>query len=156
MLLLHQAFRAFITDRKRCTDDRFYVDMAVDYTQPIFEVGLKAMNCFIVCRLEDTSLLNSELTDTEERINRFIPAPLLYASRHWVDHLLHVQQSERRVLDELFTFLFMHLLHWIELSSLTGQVDTALASLKVVLEWLKVCVGDHDLYAYPHTLLLEK
>ena len=107
---------------------------------PIPDLVLETMNRLIVhniCRLEDTSLLNSEIGDVEQRINEFVPPPLLYASRHWADHL-HMTPSERRVLEPFREFLFNHLLHWIELSSLTGQVDAALASLRIAFEWLTV------------------
>jgi hypothetical protein len=139
---LHPSFQAFITDNRRCTDDRFYVDMAVHYAS-IPELALEAMNRLIVhniCRLEDTSLLNSEVSDMEDRIHRFVSATLLYAVRHWADHLPNVKLSEGRVLEHLRAFLFQHLLHWIELSSATGQVDAALASLKTLLKWLTVCI----------------
>jgi hypothetical protein len=139
---LHPSLKAFITDHRRCTDDRFYIDAAVHHAS-IHELALGPINRFVVhniCQLDDTSLLNSDIPAMQERINRLVPTPLLYASRHWADHLLNVKPSEGRVLEHLREFFFRHLLHWIELSSVTGQVDAGLASLQAVLEWLRVCI----------------
>ena len=136
---LHPAFQAFVMDSRRCTHPWFYDGQEVQYP-PIPALVLQTMNHLIahnISRLEDTSLLNSEIGDIEQRINEFVPPPLLYASRHWADHL-HMTPSESRVLEPFREFLFNHLLHWIELSSLTGQVDAALASLRTASEWLTV------------------
>jgi hypothetical protein len=138
---LHPAFQAFITDNRRCHENRFYVDIAVHHAS-VPELVLETINQFIVrniCQLDDTSLLNSEIPDIEERIKRLVPAPLLYASRRWADHLQDVKPSEGLV-EHLHEFLFKHILHWIELSSVTGQIDAALASLKTLLELLMVCI----------------
>ena len=138
---LHPAFQAFVMDSRRCINPWFYDGKEVQYP-PIPDLVLETMNDLIVhniCRLEDTSLLNSEVADLEQRINQFVPPPLLYASRHWADHL-HAKPSEKQVLEPLREFLLNHLLHWIELSSVTGQVDAALASLRITSEWLTVWI----------------
>jgi hypothetical protein len=138
-LALHPAFEAFITDRRRCTDDRFYVDVTAAYA----EVCLGVMNELLsrnICQIEDLSLLNSELPELPLRIKQYVPESLQYACRYWVEHLLNVSpiHALKGTMVQLRDFLFKHLLHWIELSSLLGQPDAALASLKSLEEWLKV------------------
>ena len=137
VLRLHPTFKAVVMDDQRNIDHHFYVDTKVRIPDLFWEV-INHLITRNVCRLEDASLLNSEIADMEARINRFVPATLLYASRHWADHL-PVKSSENLV-EHLREFLFKHLLHWIELSSVIGQVDAALVSLSITLEWLTVWI----------------
>ena len=148
-LMLHPAFVAFITDKQRCTDGQFCIDVQVRHTKPIAEECLHIMNSHFspdICQFGDTSLLNSELPEKEEHIQQFVPGPLQYASQHWASHLQDMKHTTSQVLDQLHEFLFVHLLHWIELSSLMGQLDATLASLKHVYEWLKVCSISNGVY----------
>jgi hypothetical protein len=133
------AFETFITDRRRCTNNRFYVDVTTAYA----EVCLGVMNELLsrnICQIEDTYLLNSELPELPLRVKQRVPEPLQYACRYWVEHLLNISpnHASKGAMVQLRGFLFKRLLHWIELSSLLGQLDTALASLKSLEEWLKV------------------
>jgi hypothetical protein len=138
-LTLHPALEAFITDNQRCTDHQFYADItAVDS-----EVCLGVMNDLLlhnICHIEDMSLLNSELPELPSRVKQYVPETLQYACRYWVEHLLNIspEHAVKGTMVSLRDFLFKHLLHWIELSSLLGQLDAALASLKSLEEWLKV------------------
>jgi hypothetical protein len=85
-------------------------------------------------------LLNSELPELPSRVEQYVPETLQYACRYWVEHLLNIspEHAAKGTMVPLRDFLFKHLLHWIELSSLLGQLDAALASLKSLEEWLKV------------------
>jgi hypothetical protein len=138
-LTLHPALEAFVTDNQRCTDNRFYADI----TAANSEVCLGVMNELLshnICHIEDMSLLNSELPELPSRVEQYVPETLQYACRYWVEHLLNIspEHAAKGTMVPLRDFFFKHLLHWIELSSLLGQLDTALASLKSLEEWLKV------------------
>ena len=149
VLMLHPALEAFITDKQWSSDGQFCVDLNIEYAMPIAEMCLHVMNSLFshnMCQFEDTSLLNSELPEKEEHIQQFVPESLQYASQHWAGHLLDVKYNTSQVLNQLHEFLFKHLLHWIELSSLMGQLDASLASLKRVYEWLKVCSISSGMY----------
>jgi hypothetical protein len=93
-----------------------------------------------ICQIQDVSLLNSELPELQSRIEQYVPETLRYACRQWAKHLLTLspEHAGKRTMEQLHHFLFKYLLHWIELSSLLGQLDTASASLKSLEEWLKV------------------
>jgi hypothetical protein len=132
-------FEDFITDKRRCTDDRFYVNITATYVEVCLDVmnGLLSRN---ICQIEDASLLNSELPELQSRIKQYLPEAVQYACRYWVGHLQNIspEHAGKGTMMQLRRFLFKHLLHWIELSSLLGQLDTALTSLKSLEEWLKV------------------
>jgi NACHT domain len=132
------AFEAFITDRRRCTDNRFYVDITVAYVEICLDVvnGLLSRN---ICQLEDISLLNWEHPELQLRVQQSVPESLQYACRCWAEHLLNIssKHAAKGTMVQLRCFLFKRLLHWIELLSLLGQLDAALASLKSMEEWLK-------------------
>jgi NACHT domain len=139
-------FEDFITDKRRCTDNRFYVNITVAYVELCLDVmnGLLSHN---ICQIHDMSLLNSELPELQSRIERYVPQTLRYACRYWVGHLQNIspEHAGKGAMVPLRHFLFKHLLHWIELSSLLGQLDTALTSLKSLEEWLK---ASQECYAY--------
>jgi hypothetical protein len=141
-VVLHPAFEAYITNGERCTDHRFFVDVATDY-DPIAEVCLHVMNNLLsydICQIGDSSLLNSELSRNQIIVDQFVPESLRYVSQHWITLVLETKGDLGRVLEQLRRFLFEHLLHWIELSSLMGQIQASLASLRRLYEWLEVSV----------------
>jgi NACHT domain len=141
-LSLQPAFEYFITDKRRCTDNRFHVDIMVAYVEICLDVvnGLLSRN---ICQLEDISLLNSELLELQLRVQQSVPESLQYACRYWAEHLLNIspEHAAKGTMVQLRYFLFKRLLHWIELSSLLGQLDAALASLKALEEWLKASLS---------------
>jgi hypothetical protein len=135
-LTLHAAFENFMTDDPRC---RTYLDATVAHP----DVYLDVMNSLLsrnVCQIDNMSLLNSEIPELQSRIKQCVPETLRYACRQWAEHLLSLspEHTGQGTMEHLRHFLFRHLLHWIELSSLLGQLDAALASLKILEEWLKV------------------
>ncbi|KAJ6580096.1 hypothetical protein DFH09DRAFT_1444506 [Mycena vulgaris] len=68
------------------------------------------------------------VTDLATRITAYIPTHVQYATRHWAYHV-----SEALVTDILFSaldkFCSEHLLHWIEVCSLLGELRQALLSV---------------------------
>ena len=79
---LHPAFKAFITDRHRCTDDRFYVHTAVD-CNTVTEVCFLIMNHLShhMCLIMHASLLDPKLAEKEQHVMEFVTGPLKYASQ---------------------------------------------------------------------------
>jgi hypothetical protein len=84
-------------------------------------------------------LVNSELPQRRQRIAQFVPDCLQYASRNWLNHIVAMKHDASGVIGLLRQFLFLHLLHWVELSSLLGEFDAVLPSLNRLHTWLGVC-----------------
>ncbi|KAJ7080253.1 WD40-repeat-containing domain protein [Mycena epipterygia] len=128
--LLHPSFFDFLSSPTRCLIPEFRVD-------PKKQNSLLAERCLDVmvkclhrdmCRTGDPSLFNSEIKDLPGRITDEIPLHLQYACRHWAYHILNGAQSDT-LLHALDTFISNHVLHWMEVCSLLGEVRNALLSV---------------------------
>jgi hypothetical protein len=74
-----------------------------------------------ICDIQDHSLANDEVADLEERLERVAPSELRYACNYWHVHLRLAGSTSSGLIEQLETFCSFHILHWIELLSLTGD-----------------------------------
>ncbi|KAJ7435852.1 WD40-repeat-containing domain protein, partial [Mycena latifolia] len=127
--LIHPSFFDFLTDPARCAVPHFVVRFDEQNT-------LLALSCLRslsqlsrdVCRIGKPWLLNSEVIDLPARITVYLPAHVQYASRHWAHHVSASLVSDI-ILDALDKFCSEHLLHWVEVCSLLGELRQALLSV---------------------------
>ena len=89
-----------------------------------------------MCRLPD-AVLNSEVDDLGERIEKHIDHALQYACRSWHKHLFDTIPAQ--TLNILHTFLEKKFLFWLEVLSVLGAAREAVDAIGVVRKWLKVC-----------------
>ena len=135
----HKSFPDFLMDPKRCTDHWFFINPAIHHREIL-------LSCFIVmekrlkkniCNLDDHVPL-SEVGDLHERRRTCIGGTLGYACSFWTNHLMGVPDNSPEIeevwkaIDEFFT---VHLLCWIEVLSLTGNLDVCVHSLNNVQQW---------------------
>jgi hypothetical protein len=81
---------------------------------------------FDICRIKDASLFNHEVSDLPTRLNECVPAALRYSCRYWPSHFLEYIRaagSQSLVPLGLNVFCREHLLHWVEVLSLTKNVN---------------------------------
>jgi hypothetical protein len=101
-----------------------------------------------ICDIQDMWKLNEEVQDLDERINRFIPANLQYACRHWATHLSEslstASSVDDAVFDALMMFASLHLLHWLEVLSLIGCLGEAMPALRYAQHWASVSDSDTE------------
>jgi hypothetical protein len=144
--LIHPTFREFMTER--CPRDSQYFVDPVEYHQQL------ALMCFMVmernlkkdiCDIRDAWKLNAEVSDLGERIQKFIPASLQYACRHWATHLSECssmlsgsQLAESALMSALLSFASLHLFHWLEVLSLIGRLEESLKSLRHAIDCISV------------------
>lgn len=92
-----------------------------------------------ICKIGDSTKLNSEIIDLDQRLEENLPEHLRYASRFWFRHLLDTDSTDGGdIYNEIKRFFSSHLLHWMEVMSLindTGVIITALGSVKA---WIDV------------------
>ena len=137
---LHTSFRDFLINREKSGD--FWVDLRDVHQQmahsclSILLDGLK----FNICQLETSYLANKDVTDLEVRVDNYIPPALLYACRHWDDHLEHIG-FETGLFGKLQTFFGTKLLFWLEVLSLTNNVGFASAACAALNAWLAAGQG---------------
>lgn len=136
--LLHKSVFDFLTGR---APQSIRVDL-------ITQNGLLAMQCleqmncklqYDICKIGDTSLLNSEVDGLPGRICNRIPEALCYACRYFANHLNDMSMSPALgLVNELQKFVTQNLLYWIEVMSLLDQIVDAEASLEILAGYLKV------------------
>ena len=135
----HKSFPDFLTDPKRCQDTQFFVEPAVHHTE-ILLLCLRLMREKLkrnICSLDDYAVL-SEVKDLTVRKRVHIGGALEYACQFWTKHLLwvpgsssHVQEVEKVIND----FSTTHILHWIEVLVLTGNLDVGVHAMNDVEQW---------------------
>jgi hypothetical protein len=79
-----------------------------------------------ICNLTDASLFNHEVSDLLARVNQHISAALRYSCRYWPAHWLeHLREAspQAQVPVGLDRYCRQHLLHWIEVLSLTKDMN---------------------------------
>ncbi|KXN87593.1 Vegetative incompatibility protein HET-E-1 [Leucoagaricus sp. SymC.cos] len=132
---LHSSFSDFLTDRGR--SEEFFIDV------PSIHNNL-AMAClgvmkdelrFDMCQFPSSYLLNSEVHDLKERVEKSILPALGYSSRFWTRHLSLVPFSSRLGGAVREFFNNEHLLYWFEALSLLGFINTCAVALSSVVEW---------------------
>jgi hypothetical protein len=139
--LFHPSFRDFISDRTRCKDDALHVNVGQQHLQ-LALFCLRLMNSCLtydICDIRNPGIAN---LDVQDRIQETVTEALRYACRHWVAHLISFDPAliaERpELLETLRLFCQEHLLHWIEVVSLVGQVPAAHEMLSHAMTWCAV------------------
>ncbi|KAF9007675.1 WD40 repeat-like protein [Hymenopellis radicata] len=140
----HKSFYDFMCDSER----------SLAYTCNIVaQHALLAQGCFTImkrdlrfniCDLPSSFLLDSEVSDLTERINKYITPlrPLLdYVCYHWAEHLdygLRDVTVHAEVLTHLRAFCDDKLLFWIEIMNIISHEGECLTALRIACEALKV------------------
>ncbi|KAF8142775.1 WD40-repeat-containing domain protein [Mycena galopus ATCC 62051] len=135
--LLHPSFADFITNPGRCLNPEYVVKLEEQHTL-LGQSCLVTMNNGLsrdICKIRNPSLLNSEVKDLPAQIGKYVPAHVLYACRHWAYHVSKGMISAP-LLNLLEDFCEHHLLHWIEVCSLLGELQGVLLSLADVQKGL--------------------
>jgi len=90
-----------------------------------------------ICRLDDHVLL-SEVRDLPACRATYIGGTLEYACHFWTNHLVRIPAGGpdvKEVLSAINKFFKRHLLFWIEVLSLTGNLDIGVHALNNVQQW---------------------
>ena len=144
----HLSFSEFICDRSQCPEP-FYIDQQATndrLTMACFRLMRQELK-FNICGLESSYLLNDEVKDLAERISTRIGDSLLYACRFWAAHLQDMMANEyngNALIAELEDFVYVRLLFWLEVMSLTGEVISANILLLTVVPCIAVCDSRHE------------
>lgn len=125
----HVSFRDFLLDPK-IEDERFWI-AEKETNQKITAQCLRAMCEGLtkdLCKLEFDGIQRTEIDQC--LIDKSIPPELQYSCRYWVQHLEQCKNPMERM-NDVFSFLQEHFLHWMEAmsilglaSELVGMIDT--------------------------------
>jgi hypothetical protein len=137
--VFHKSFPDFLMDPDRCEDRRFFVDPSVHHAE-IFFSCLNLMGERLkrnICNLDDDAVL-SEVEDLSACQKDCIGGTLEYACCFWTKHLLEIPSSGSHVgevqkaIDKFFT---THLLYWIEVLALTGNLGVGVYAINDIQKW---------------------
>ena len=140
IFLLHKSLPDFLTDRKRCKDDRFFVDPSIHHENILFSC-LDLMKRRLkknICDLDDYAVL-SEVEDISALKKTCIGDSLEYACKFWTKHLANIPSNGPHVgrvqgaIEEFFT---KRLLCWVEVLSITGCLGAAVYAVNDIRQWL--------------------
>jgi hypothetical protein len=148
--IYHKSFPDFLTNPKRCEDQHFFVDPVVHHT----EILLSCLNLMgerlkrNICNLDEHAVLD-QTKDLTTHIKTHIGDALGYACQFWTKHLVEIPSSSHDVekvhkaIDGFFTACF---LFWIEVLSLTGNLNIGVYALNEVQQWCTLVSHVYSIY----------
>ena len=137
--IFHKSFPDFLMDPDRCTDKRLFVNPTSHHAE-ILLVCLRLMEKKLkknICNLDDYAVLN-EIKDISSQQKAHIGGALEYACQFWTKHLLEVPSNSpyvEEVEKAIERFFTVHLLHWIEVLVLTGNLGIGVYAMNDIEQW---------------------
>jgi hypothetical protein len=142
MRVLHPSVYEFFTTPGRCVDLRFHIDaekhneiLAIRYLTTMND-RLRTDICNVGNSFASTSIHRHN--DMADRVSQCVSAALRYASCFLAEHIQNPHAQGSHLVETLDHFISIHILHWIEVMSLLGEIPRAEKSLKLLLEISKV------------------
>jgi len=135
--MFHLSFRDFLLDQGRCFDDRFWVDGKERHIA-LFRHCLELMARQLqqdMCGIREPGVLVAEIP--KDKVQSAITADIRYACRYWVYHF-QKGDSVGEDNNQILRFLRQHLLHWLEVLSLVGEVSEGVLMIAGLEKTLKV------------------
>jgi hypothetical protein len=133
--VLHDSFRGFLVDRRRCTLPKLTIDKGSSHLH-IFRKCLQTMDTVLqrdLCHLEHPGTMAEDLD--QKKIETYLSLHVQYACRYWVSHLRHctspAKDMETELAAEVHAFLKVHLLHWVEAMWLEDFGGDEVSTIKV-------------------------
>ena len=104
--VLHPSFVDFITNKERCTDSRFLVDVPAQdilLAQRCLELMIDSLRRNMA-GIEDMAKRNVDVTDLEGMVKNALPNQLRYACLHWASHMIANGHADEKCLFSLKKF----------------------------------------------------
>ncbi|KAF9785184.1 hypothetical protein BJ322DRAFT_1211109 [Thelephora terrestris] len=132
----HKSFPDFITDWKRCTDNRFYI--SPDCHIKIFLCCLETIGRALKDQppLPDPGLIY-KVTDLPKIETEGICSALRYACGSWHKHLVLMEDPTPEVLSTLFDFLDGKFIFWLAVLKALGDLPSGCRVMDTTTKWLK-------------------
>lgn len=134
----HLSFTDFICDSRRCPQ-QFYID-CVKGKQEMSKTCIE--NAILILKSNIWGL-----TLSQERTCETLPGHVAYACTYWIEHVCEIREDASSISRLLETFLFRHLLHWLEIMSILNLTRTTINSLRCLLRWAEICCYCHSCWS---------
>jgi hypothetical protein len=132
---LHESFPDYLLDESRSR--RFHCNAEQHNSQlarACFDLISIPDPPFNVCRLGSSYLLDADVPDLANRVDRLISEELLYACLYWGSHM-GLAEVSADLFSSLHDFLAVRLLLWMEVMNLKKSIHVAVATLVQVKSW---------------------
>ena len=137
--IFHKSFPDFLMDPNRCNDERFIIKPVGCHAEILLAcLGLMEKRLRRnICNLGDFTVL-SEVTALSTYKKDHIGGGLEYACKFWTKHLLEIPSSgphAEKAQKAIEKFFKVHLLHWIEVLAITGNLGAGVHAMNDVQQW---------------------
>ncbi|KIL63369.1 hypothetical protein M378DRAFT_677182 [Amanita muscaria Koide BX008] len=143
--IYHKSFPDYLTDQARCKDPCLRIDAKIGHAQIAtccFEITNKHLKHNILGLGDPARFMSNEdglkkdgITDVQQQEK--IPPQLRYACVYWANHLEVANIEDSDLMNGLERFVDEHTLHWFEVLSLIGDLNSAHRAIRIVLKLLK-------------------
>jgi WD40 repeat protein len=138
--IFHPSFRDFLLDQQRCLDKQFLIQPA-EYHHELLRRCVKLLNTHLrhdLCCIQTPGLANAEVQNLNARLAESVPEAVRYACKYWQVHLIASDALDASVFAALLELCTDHLLHWLEVLSLLGEISSASKYLPQSIVWCQV------------------
>jgi len=148
--VFHKSFPDFLMDSKRCQDTQFCVEPSVHHTELLLSC-LSLMEERLernICNLEDHAVL-SDINGLPAQRRKYIGNALEYACHFWTKHLVRSASKNpdaEKVREAIDKFFMTHLLSWIEVLIIMGNLDVGVHSINDIQQWYNSVSYIHIFY----------
>ena len=139
--ILHKSFPDFLMDPDRCEDKKFVVEPAARHVA-ILLACLRLMEERLkknICNLDDYVVLSKARDPSTYKDH--IGDGLEYACKFWTKHLLEIPNTGpqmKEVQKAVDKFSTVHLLHWVEVLAITGNLGVGVYAMNDIQQWYNV------------------
>ncbi|KAJ7192036.1 WD40-repeat-containing domain protein, partial [Mycena pura] len=135
---LHASFADYLADATRSGGEPWAVDTKLGQ-ESLSAACLRILTTelrFNICGLEDSRVLNANILDLSDRVDKKFSPQLSYSSRFW---FTHVQESstDEVTLKAVKNFINDKFLYWLEVLSLLEQIPVAITALRVAAKYVQ-------------------
>ena len=124
--LHHPSFRDFLLDKDRCSDAHFRVKEK-EVHRCLTEDCIRLMSETLKKDICEIHIPGSLATDVKRsRVKQYVPPEVQYACLYWVQHL---ERSSAELYDQVYEFLQVHLLHWLETLGWIGKTSEGILAI---------------------------
>jgi hypothetical protein len=126
--LHHPSFRDFLFNRERCGDSNFWVDEKLAH-RSLATSCMQLMSKFLKQDIYGVGWPGALVADIENsRVEQYFPPEIQYACLYWIQHLEKggIQLCDN---DEVYQFLQVHLLHWLEALGWIGKTSEGIFAI---------------------------
>ncbi|KIL57558.1 hypothetical protein M378DRAFT_87719, partial [Amanita muscaria Koide BX008] len=139
-VIYHKSFPDYVTDPARCKDVHLRIDPMSQHTRIVMHC-FRIMNVHLkynILNLGDPARFMNNKDGlalqgiSVKRLQEMIPLEVQYATVYWANHFKDANTTNPDLIAALDAFANKHLLHWFEVLSLIGKLDSAHQALSVV------------------------